>query len=84
MTQDVYHILLEKNGHFSSTSSSSVPRNVKQIQNGKHASSISTYQALKDMMMEMMSFLSLPQHSKSKSLIKTVTITEERDLTFAY
>ena len=72
MTQDVYHILLEKNGgHFSSTSSSSASRNVKQIQNCKHAFNISTYEALKDTMMEMMSFLSLLQQRKSKSLIKT-------------
>ena len=41
--QDVYDILLkESSGPFSSTSSSSAPRNVKQIQNRKHASDISS------------------------------------------
>ena len=41
MTPDVYDILLEDPGSlFSSTSSSSAPLNVKQIQNRKHASNI--------------------------------------------
>ena len=41
MTPDVYDILLEESGGlFSSTSSSSAPVNVKQIQNRKHASNI--------------------------------------------
>ena len=62
MTPDVYDILLEEpGGPFSSTSSSIAPRNVKQIQNRKHASNISR---LRETMTEMMSFLSLSQHSR--------------------
>ena len=81
--QDVYDILLEESGGpFSSASSSSAPRNVKQIQNRKHISNISSTERDDDGNDELLKLV-LAQRN-SESLIKTVIITGKHYLTFAY
>ena len=80
--QDVYDIFLEESdGPFSSTSSSSAPRNVKQIQNRKHVSNISNTERDDDGNDELLKLV-LAQRNP-ESLIKTVTITGEHYLALA-
>ena len=67
---------------FSSTSSSSAPRNVKQIQNRKHASNISSSERDDDGNDELLKLFVAQRNLES--LIKTVTITGEHFLAFAY
>ena len=81
--QDVYDIFLEESGSpFSSTSSSSVPHNVKQIQNRKHASKISSTERDDDGNDELLKLVVAQRNPES--LIKTVTITGEHYFAFAY
>ena len=73
-SQDAYDILLEvSGGPFSSTSSSSAPRNVKQIQNRKRASNISSTERDDDGNDELLKLVVAQWNPES--LIKTVTMT---------
>ena len=81
--QDVYDLLLEESGGpFSLTSSSSAPRNMKQIRNRKLVSNISSTERDDDGNDELLKLVQAQRNPES--LTKTVTVTGEHYLTFAY